>query len=406
MLKEGSRSLTNRKGRWYMFDFDKPIDRRGTTSIKWNCLDDFAPHDDMLPYWIADTDFATVPEVVEALKKRLEHPVFGYANPLPSTFEAIQGWYERRYGWKPETEWMFITCGVVMGIYFALQAYTQPGDKVVTLTPVYDPFFAAVNNSGRTLVRCPLHHEDNYYTINFDKLEKAFQDGAKAIIFCNPHNPVSRVWSAQELERVAGLCKKYGVWLLCDEVHSDYGLTRRYTPMGKVAQGYEKLVIYTAPSKTFNLAGMVSACIMVPDKTAREKLQYEFDSRWMFGPSDLSFTAIEAAYTHGDTWMDAMCAYIQENVEIVHQYIAEHMPKIGVTRGEGTFLMWLDMTCTGKTGDELTAILSGEYGVALGNGHHYDEDSDGFMRLNIGCTHEVLRQGLARMEQFYKDYVK
>lgn len=389
-----------------MFDFDKPIDRRGTTSIKWNCLDGFAPNEDMLPYWIADTDFATVPEVVDALKKRLEHPVFGYADPKPSTFEAIQGWWERRYGWKPETEWMFVTCGVVTGIYFAIQALTEPGAKVLTLTPVYDPFFAAVRNSGRTLVTCPLEHKDNYYTIDWALLERELQNGVKAMIFCNPHNPVGRVWSEEELSRVADLCAKYDVWLLSDEIHADYGLTKKYTPMGKFTQIHDKLVVYTAISKSFNLAGLVSACIIVPNEEVRRKVRYEFDSRWMFGPTDLAFTAMEAAYTHGDAWMDAVCDYLKGNVELVNRFMAERMPKIGVTKNEGTFLMWLDMTCTGKTSDELTDILSGEFGVALGNGHHYGEQADGFMRLNIGCARSVLEQGLERMEQFYKKYVK
>lgn len=389
-----------------MFDFDTPIDRRGTTSIKWNCLEGFASHNNMLPYWIADTDFSTVPEVIEALKERLDHPVIGYSDPKPSTYKAIQGWWERRYGWKPETDWMFLTCGVVTGIYFAIQALTQPGDKILTLTPIYDPFFAAVHNSDRTLVSCPLHHEDNYYTIDWALLERELQNGVKAMIFCNPHNPVGRVWSAEELERVADLCVKYDVWLLSDEIHADYGLTRKYVPMGRFPQVHGKLVIYTAISKSFNLAGMVSACIMIPNETVRDKVRYEFDSRWMFNPSDLAFTAIEAAYTHGDAWMDAMCEYILGNVELVNRYMAQHMPKIGVTRQEGTFLMWLDMTCTGMTSDRITDVLAGEFGVALGNGHHYDENSDGYMRFNVGCARPVLQQGLERMNAFYDKYVK
>lgn len=389
-----------------MFNFDKPIDRRGTTSIKWNALDGFAKHDDMLPFWIADTDFATVPEVVDALKKRLEHPVFGYADALPATYSAVQGWWSRRYHWTPETDWMFFTCGVVTGIYFSLQALTKLGEKVLTLTPVYDPFFAAVENSGRTLVTCPMDHKDNYYTINWGLLEKEFQNGVKAIVFCNPHNPVGRVWTQEELERVARLCVQYDVWLLSDEIHADYGLTRSYTPMGKFAFCHDKLVVYTAISKSFNLAGMVSACIMIPNAQVREKVRYEFDSRWMFNPCDLAFTAMQAAYTYGDAWMDAVCTYLRGNVKLVNDYMAEHMPRIGVTRHEGTFLMWLDMTCTGMSSDALTEVLSGQYGIALGNGQHYGAQADGFMRFNIGCSRTVMEQGLERMNAFYKATVK
>jgi len=388
------------------FDFDQFIDRRGTTSIKWNFQEGFGQKDGLLPFWIADTDFATVPEVVEALKKRCEHPVFGYSDPLPSTYEAIQGWWQRRHGWRPETEWMFMTCGVVTGIYFALQALVEKGDKVLTFTPVYDPFFKAIENSGHTLVACPLHHEDDYYTIDWDLFENELKNGVKAIVFCNPHNPVGRVWTKEELSRFVDLCAQYKVWVLSDEVHADYGLTRDYTPMGVFEKIHDHLVIYTAISKTFNLAGLVSACIMVPNKEVREKVRYEFDSRWMFGPTDFAFTAMEAGYNHGDEWMDAVCEYLRGNVAFVNSYVSEHMPKIHVTRHEGTFLMWLDMRCAGISSSEMTSILAKDYGIALGDGSHYGKEADGFMRLNIGCTRAVLLQGLQAIEKFYQSYVK
>lgn len=389
-----------------MFDFDQAVDRRGTTSIKWNFQNSFGQQNGLLPFWIADTDFPTVPEVIEALKARCDHPVFGYSDPLPSTFQAIQGWWERRYGWRPETEWMFMTCGVVTGIYFALEALLEKGDKVLTFTPVYDPFFAAVNNSGHTLVECPLTCADNYFTIDFGRFEAELKNGVKAVIFCNPHNPVGRVWTEEELAQVAELCAKYDVWLLSDEIHADYGLARPYVPMGKFEQVKDKLVVYTATSKSFNLAGMVSACIMIPNADVRAKVRYEFDSRWMFGPADLAFTAMEAAYTHGDAWMDAVCDYLRGNVELVNSFVAGHMPKVKVTKHEGTFLMWLDMTCVGKSSGEITTILAKEYGLALGDGSHYSKLSEGYMRLNIGCTRETLRQGLEGLERFYRDYVK
>lgn len=383
------------------FDFDHFIDRRGTTSIKWNFQDDFGQKDGLLPFWIADTDFATVPEVVEALKKRCEHPVFGYSDPLPSTYEAIQGWWQRRHGWRPETEWMFMTCGVVTGIYFALQALVEKGDKVLTFTPVYDPFFKAIENSGHTLVTCPLHHEDDYYTIDWDLFENELKNGVKAVVFCNPHNPVGRVWTKEELNHFADLCAQYNIWVLSDEVHSDYGLTRGYTPMGLFEQIKDHLVIYTAISKTFNLAGLVSACIMVPNKEVREKVRYEFDSRWMFGPTDFAFTAMEAGYNHGDQWMDAVCEYLRGNSALVSSYVAQHMPKIHVTRHEGTFLMWLDMRCFNMSSGEMTSTLAKDYGIALGDGSHYGKEADGFMRLNIGCTRDILLQGLQAIEKFY-----
>jgi len=299
-----------------------------------------------------------------------------------------------------------MTCGVVTGIYFALQALVEKGDKVLTFTPVYDPFFKAIENSGHTLVACPLHHEDDYYTIDWDLFENELKNGVKAIVFCNPHNPVGRVWTKEELSRFVDLCAQYKVWVLSDEVHADYGLTRDYTPMGVFEKIHDHLVIYTAISKTFNLAGLVSACIMVPNKEVREKVRYEFDSRWMFGPTGFAFTAMEAGYNHGDEWMDAVCEYLRGNVAFVNSYVSEHMPKIHVTRHEGTFLMWLDMRCAGISSSEMTSILAKDYGIALGDGSHYGKEADGFMRLNIGCTRAVLLQGLQAIEKFYQSYVK
>ena len=390
-----------------MYDFDKAIDRTGTTSIKWNFQYDFhGKADGLLPYWIADTDFPVANEIIDAFKKRCEHPVFGYADPLPRTFEAVQGWWERRHGWKPETDWMFMPCGVVTGIYFALEAFVPKGGKVLTFTPVYDPFFAAVKNSGHTLVACPMDRKDNYYTINFEKFEEELKNGVKAVIFCNPHNPVGRVWTAEELEKVADLCVKYDAYLLSDEVHCDYGLTREYTPMGKFTQVHDKLIVYTSMAKSFNLAGLVSACIIVPNEEVRKKLRYEFDSRWMFSPTDFAFTAMDAAYNHADQWMDEVCEYLKGNVALVNQFCAEKMPKIGVTKHEGTFLMWLDMSCFGKTSTELTSILAEKYGIAVGDGSHYDPSTEGFIRFNIGCARSVLQKGLEAMERCYKDLVK
>lgn len=389
-----------------MYDFDKPVDRRGTSSIKWNFQDDFGQHDGLLPYWIADTDFETVPEVMQAIQKRCDHALIGYSDPLPGVYNAIQGWWSRRHGWKPETDWMIISYGVVTAIYFTLDIVVPKGGKVLTFTPVYDPFFAAINNSGHTLVDCPLNYENNTYSINWQLFEQQLADGVKAVIFCNPHNPVGRVWTAGEIEKLAALCEKYGVYLLSDEIHADFGLTRKYTTAGLCKNLYDKLVVYTAISKTFNLAGLGSSCMIVPNDELRAKIRDAYDSRWMFGPSDLAFTAIEAAYNNGDTWVDEQCEYLRGNVELVRSFVAEKMPKVQVTEHEGTFLMWLNMTCLGKSSGELTAILAREYGIALGDGSHYGKQADGFMRLNIGCTRSLLLKGLDQLAKMYADYMK
>lgn len=389
-----------------MYDFDKVIDRRGTTSIKWNGQEAFGQKDGLLPFWIADTDFASVPEVLDSIKERCDHPIIGYSDPKDSVYTAIQGWWERRHQWKPETDWMLLSYGVVTGIYFTLDEIVPKGGKVLVFTPVYDPFFAAVNNSGHTLVDCPLKHEDNYYSIDFERFEEELKNGVKAVVFCNPHNPIGRVWTPEELEKVVDLCVKYDAYLLSDEIHADFGIVRSYTTMGRFGKIYDKLVVYTAISKTFNMAGLGSSCMIIPNAELKQKIQDSYDSRWMFGPSDLAFTAMEAAYTNGDKWVDEQIEYLKELAGTVTAFVAERMPKVQVTKHEGTFLMWLDMRCYGLSSEEITKILAKEYGLALGDGSHYGSQADGFMRLNIGCARETLMQGLEQLAKMYDKYVK
>ncbi|MGN0332714.1 MAG: MalY/PatB family protein [Lachnospiraceae bacterium] len=388
-----------------MYDFDKVVDRRGTSSIKWNVQYDFGQKDGLLPFWIADTDFAVEPKIVEALKKRCDHPTFGYADPWDNVYDSIQGWWDRRHGWKPDTSWMFISGGVVTSLYFNLQMLIPQGEKVLVFTPVYDPFFAAVQNSGHELVACPLNHEDNIFTINYEKFEEELKNGVKGVIICNPHNPIARVWTEEELQKIASLCKKYDVYVFSDEVHCDYALTRPYTPMGKFKEIHDKLIVYTAVSKSFNLAGMVSSCLMIPNPKLKKQVVADFESRWMFGPCDLAFTAMEAAYTYADTWMDEAKAYVEGNAKIVSDFISEKMPKVHVTKHEGTFLMWLDMRCYGMSSAKITEVLAKEYGIALGDGSHYGEQADGFMRFNIGCARETLNQGLEQLSKMYDKYM-
>ena len=389
-----------------MYDFDKVVERRGTSSIKWNVQYDFGQKDGLLPFWIADTDFASEPKILEAMKKRLEHPVMGYADPWDGVYKAVQGWWERRHGWKADTEWMHIGSGVVTALYFNLKLLIPEGEKVAVFSPVYDPFFAAVKNSGHELVECEMDCENNYYTINYECFEEELKNGVKAVIMCNPHNPVGRVWTEEELEKIVKLCVKYDVYVFSDEVHADYALDRKYTTMGKFPELYDKLVIYTAISKSFNMAGLVSSCLIIPDAGLKKKIVEDYESKWMFGPCDLAFNAIEAAYTYGDTWMDEAAAYVASNAEIVKKFVADRMPKVQVTKHEGTFLMWLDMSCYGLSSSEITSILAKEYGVALGDGSHYGKGSEGYMRFNIGAAKETLMQGLEQLAKMYEKYAK
>ena len=387
-----------------MYDFDKVNNRKGTGCVKWDKQFCFGVRSGLLPFWIADTDFASLPEILEALKKRCEHPNIGYSDVEEPCLKAIQGWYESRHGWKISLEAMLPGSGVVTSIRFTLQTLTNEGDKVLVFSPVYDPFFEVIKNSNRVIADCPLKEENGTYSIDFECFEEYLKSGVKVVILCNPHNPVGRVWSYEELEKVAELCAKYSVYLLSDEIHGDITLYgKKYVTMGKFKKIHDKLVVYTAISKTVNMAGLVSSCMMIPNLELRAKIEKSLSDSWIFGPNALAFSAIEAAYTYGDKWVDEQNQYLSDNADFVINFIKENMPNVKVTKPEGTFLMWLNFNCLGMCSDNLTKLMAEKYGLALGNGGHYGKQADGFMRLNIGCSRTLLKEGLNLLKKCYDD---
>lgn len=387
-----------------MYNFDKFVDRRGTACVKWDVRDLFGvgPDADLTPMWIADMDFAVVPEIQTALKERCDHPTFGYNTPTPGCIPALCSWYERRHNWKFTPDQVLTGIGVVTMIRFTLEALTAPGDQVAVFSPVYDPFFAQVRNSGRTLVDLPMKEQNGHYSVDLAAFEQALKDGVRAVIFCNPHNPIGKVWTKDEVETIGGLCAKYGAYMLSDEVHGDMVMDgNHYNPMGLVDAIQDKLVVYTAISKTFNLAGLHQSAIIIPNAEVRAKVDAMLKGAWIMGPNLMAFTAMEAAYTYGDKWVDEVVAYISDNVRYVQQQVRDFMPKVKLSHHEGTFLMWLDLRCLGMSSDELTVTLGREYGIGLGNGAHYGKQCDGFMRMNIACPRSTLEKGVAALKKCY-----
>lgn len=387
-----------------MYNFDKFVDRRGTACVKWDVRDLFGvgPDADLTPMWIADMDFAVVPEIQTALKERCDHPTFGYNTPTPGCIPALCSWYERRHNWKFTPDQVLNGIGVVTMIRFTLEDLTAPGDQVAVFSPVYDPFFAQVHNSGRTLVDLPMKEQNGHYSVDLAAFEQALKDGVRAVIFCNPHNPIGKVWTKDEVETIGGLCAKYGAYMLSDEVHGDMVMDgNHYNPMGLVDAIQDKLVVYTAISKTFNLAGLHQSAIIIPNAEVRAKVDAMLKGAWIMGPNLMAFTAMEAAYTYGDKWVDEVVAYISDNVRYVQQQVRDFMPKVKLSHHEGTFLMWLDLRCLGMSSDELTVTLGREYGIGLGNGAHYGKQCDGFMRMNIACPRSTLEKGVAALKKCY-----
>lgn len=389
-----------------MYNFDQIIDRRNTASIKWDMKDVFGlePGYELTPMWIADMDFAVLPEIQQALKARCEHPIFGYNIPTPGCIPALCGWYRRRHGWEFSEDQVICGIGVVTMIRFTLEALTEPGDKIAVISPVYDPFFAQVHNTGRELVDIPMTEKDGYYSLDMNRFEEALKKGVKAVIFCNPQNPVAKIWIREELEEIGRLCARYGVYFLSDEVHGDIELHgNRYTPMGLIPDVQDKLIVFTAISKSFNLAGLEQSAVIIPNPEVRKKVNEILRGAWLMGPNIMAYEAMEAAYTYGDRWVDELNAYLSGNELYVEEEIRTCMPEIRFAHHEGTFLMWLDMRCFGMSSTELTKMLARDYRVGLGNGSNYGKQCDGYMRMNIACPRATLEKGVQSIKRCYQE---
>jgi cysteine-S-conjugate beta-lyase len=386
-----------------LYNFDKVVNRIGTGCIKWDVQEMFGVPNGLLPFWIADTDFETLPEIMQAINRRCEHPLFGYTATSTACLEAVRGWQVRRYKWDVDTSWIVASAGTVTAISLTIQALTSPGDRVLIFSPVYDPFFKVIKNTNRQLVDLHLTKNGNTYNIDFEKLEKELAAGVRAILFCNPHNPVGRVWTAEELIQLAGLCRKYNVYILSDDVHGDITLFGNvYTPIGKLKEAGDLSVTFTAISKTFNMAGLGASTLIIPNQDIREKVVRTLRDVMIMGPNVIALTAIEAAYKYGDAYVDQMNAYLSANAAFVADFFAENIPDVGVTKIEGTFLMWLDFNCLGLTSGHLSDIMAREYKLALSKGVTYGQQADGFMRLNIGCPKSMLEKGVSLINELYK----
>ncbi len=390
------------------YDFDHIWDRTGSDSIKYEKQLKFGKQTGLLPFWIADTDFATLPEAVEAMKKRLEHPLFGYSFTGERTLKTVQAWYKRRHNVDLPISAFSPSEGVVTSISFSIKAFTKPGDGVLVFTPVYDPFFAVINNQDRKEVDCPLTYKDGRYDINWTDFEsKLASENVKAMIFCNPHNPVGRVWTHDEVKKVVELCKKYDVILFSDEIHGDvvlYG--NESTSAACFSDIYDHMLVYTAISKTFNMAGLHSSCTIAPNPEFKKKQEDSLRTAWLMSPNCLANSAIEACYTYGDEWVDEQNAYLTENAEFVIKYLKENAPEIKPVKPEGTYLMWLDCSELNMHSDEIVNHLASEYNLAIGGGAGYGPGGENFLRLNIGCPRGTLEKGLEILAQFVKDRKK
>ena len=387
------------------YDFDTPIDRTHTWSIKHDFKKENGKADDILPLWVADMDFRSPDSVVEALKKAVDHGIFGYSRADESYFDAVAAWYQKRHHLTLQPEWMTCTPGIVFALSIAVRAFTQEGDAVLIQPPVYHPFSRAILRNKRTLVENPLVLKDGHYEMDLEDLEqKVLDEHVKLMILCNPHNPVGRVWTREELTALADICLRHHVYVISDEIHGDFVWRgHEQTPYASISEeACLHSMMCTAPSKTFNLAGMATSNLFIPDPEMRRKFRSELLDVGQENMNRLGLFACRAAYEGGGEWLDQLIGYLAGNLALVRDFCKNRVPQIQLIEPEGTYLAWLDCRELGMTDDELMAFFSDDAKVWLDPGTHSGEQGSGFMRFNLGSSRSVIVQALDQIEAAWK----
>lgn len=383
------------------YDFDEPVPRRGTNSYKWDTVKD----EDVLPMWVADMDFRTAPAIVGALQKRVEHGIFGYTKVPPAYYEAVVNWFRRRHAWLIEKEWIVYTTGVVPAISAIVKALTVPGDRVLVQTPVYNCFFSSIRNNGCEAVANPLIYANGTYRIDYDDLErKAADPKVKLLLLCNPHNPVGRVWTRQELRRIGEICIRNRVLVVADEIHCELVFSGHvYIPFASISEDFrEHSVTCISPSKAFNLAGLQIANIVAADTDVRMKIDKAININEVCDVNPFGVEALIAAYNRGEDWLEELKHYLSVNYNYLRAYFDEYLPEFSVVMLEGTYLVWVDCRGLGLSSREITDILLEKEKVRVNPGSLYGEAGEGFIRLNIACPREKLIEGLNRLKRGLK----
>ena len=388
------------------YNFDEVIDRHGTDCLKYDFGMKRKGRDDLLPLWVADMDFRLPDEILDEFHKRIDHGIFGYTDPLDEYFAAMNHWFSTRYGYTIEPDWVTLGAGIVYALGTSVRAFTEKGDAMMVMQPVYYPFSEVIKNDGRRLVNCQLRYENNHYSIDFEKMEKMIrEEGVKALIFCNPHNPVGRVWTREELERVAEICLKYNVTWMVDEMHCDFIFPgHTFTSCMNLDEKYRQiLALYSSPGKTFNVAGLQPANIIIPNEELRKKYQWANTQAAYSQGSLMGQLAVKVCYTKGAEWVDELVQYIYENVKYMSKFVKENFPKAKMVEPEGTYLVWLDFRETGLSVEELEHRIIYKAGLWLDSGTIFGDLGRGFQRVNVACPRATLTEALERIRRAFID---
>jgi len=383
-----------------MWNFDLPVNREGTDCIKYDLRQETFGVNNVIPMWVADMDFNTPDFIVESLQKRLSHQIYGYTFRPPEYFQSIIDWTKCRHGWTIEKEWILFSPGIVPALNFCTLAFTQPGDNIIVQPPVYFPFFSAAESHGRNLIYNRLVEKDGGYSMDFDSLIAGINDRTKMIIISNPHNPVGRVWSPLELGSLAEICLKNNILIISDEIHCDLVLPGyTHTPLASLSEKIaENTITLIAPSKTFNLAGLSTSSVIISNPVHRKALSKVIDNLHIGGGNIFGTTASISAYTNGHRWLDALLDYIDHNADFVMDYCREMIPEIIPVQPEATYMIWLDCRKFGMTGKELQNFFVSKAGIGMNEGSSFGPGGEGFMRMNLGATHQTVMKALEQIE--------
>ena len=383
------------------YDFDELVQRRGSDCCKW----DSAADGDVLPMWVADMDFRVAPAIVEALRRRVEHGIFGYTRVPDSYYEAVTGWFARRHGWTFDRRWMIYTSGVVPALSAVIKASTHPGDKVLIQTPVYNCFFSSIRNNGCEVVSSPLWPVGDTYEMDFEDLErKAADPRVKVMLLCNPHNPVGRVWRRDELQRVGEICIRHSVLVVADEIHCELVYPgHRYTPFASMSEEFLRhSVTCVSASKGFNIAGLQIANIICADDDCRQRIDRAINDNEVCDVNPFGFIATRAAYNEGNEWLDELIGYLHANYLHMREFCRAQLPDFPIAELEGTYLVWMDCRRLGLSSAQLEEQLIDRARLWLNAGTMYGPEGEGFMRWNIACPRTRLDEGLNRFVEFVR----
>ena len=391
-----------------MYDFDKVIDRRNTNSVKWDILSkEGKDSEGIIPMWVADMDFCVAPAITEEMQKVIDRQIYGYQFNDDEYAETIVSWMHKRHHYDIEKDWICHTPNVVSGLCAAIRAVSEPGDEIIIQTPVYGPFYSSIKDNDRVIVESQMKEDNGYYTMDLEDFEQKITPKTKAVILCNPHNPCGRVWTKEELQALADVCMKHNLYIISDDIHGDlvykgHPHTMIASLSGEIA---DRCIVCTAPSKTFNLAGMQIAHCIVKNKELREKFMQNFKKLHADGGNSFEEAMVIGAYGKSEQWVDELLEYLEGNVDLFIDYIHENIPKLKVYKPEGTYLVWVDCRALGLAQEDLKNFFMEKCKLHVHDGLFFGKEGEGYVRFNLACPRSLVQEALARMKKAIDEYV-